>query len=251
MCENWTLDPWIWRFQASFGVLHRLGGSLDIEDRLPNPVYLKDHHHNPDLEDFRESLALAEESNFDPKMTIAMASRGRRGGVPAHEVEQRREERVEPRREDQGEQQAPAPQGPVLPPPPPVDYGVFMQGLVQSMQTQAHTQAALQAQLEAQAPVPQEHDHGGPSIMEKFKRIAPPSFKRESDPLLGESWMREIERIFRAIRCAEEDKERADVWWSSLLRTRFEDGAVEVAWDEFVRIFRAKFVLEHVQDKME
>ncbi|MQL69530.1 hypothetical protein Taro_001805 [Colocasia esculenta] len=46
--------------------------------------------------------------------------------------------------------QAPAPQGPVLPPPPPVDYGVFMQGLVQAMQTQAHTQVALQAQLEAQ-----------------------------------------------------------------------------------------------------
>ncbi|MQL75475.1 hypothetical protein Taro_007844, partial [Colocasia esculenta] len=31
-----------------------------------------------------------------------------------------------------------------------MDYGVFMQGLVQAMQTQAHTQAALQAQLEAQ-----------------------------------------------------------------------------------------------------
>ncbi|MQL93175.1 hypothetical protein Taro_025817, partial [Colocasia esculenta] len=78
--------------------------------------------------------------------------------------------RDEPRREDQGEQQAPAPQGPVLPPPPPVDYGVFMQGLVQAMQTQAHTQAALQAQLEAQqaqAPAPQA-DHGGPSIMERF-----------------------------------------------------------------------------------
>ncbi|MQL89697.1 hypothetical protein Taro_022277 [Colocasia esculenta] len=56
----------------------------------------------------------------------------------------------EPRRDEQAEQQAPAPQGPVLPPPPPVDYGVFMQGLVQAMQTQAHTQAALQAQLEAQ-----------------------------------------------------------------------------------------------------
>ncbi|MQL69475.1 hypothetical protein Taro_001752 [Colocasia esculenta] len=103
-----------------------------------------------------------------------MASRGRRG-VPARDGEQRRDE---PRREDQGEQQAPAPQGPVLPPPPPVDYGVFMQGLVQAMQMQAHTQAALQAQLEAQ--------------------------------------------------------ERADVWWSSLLRTQFEDGAVEVGWDELV-----------------
>ncbi|MQL69782.1 hypothetical protein Taro_002057 [Colocasia esculenta] len=60
-----------------------------------------------------------------------MASRGRRG-IRASEGEQRRDE---PRREDQGEQQAPAPQGPVLPPPPPVDYGVFMQGLVQAMQT--------------------------------------------------------------------------------------------------------------------
>ncbi|MQL70176.1 hypothetical protein Taro_002482, partial [Colocasia esculenta] len=105
------------------------------------------------------------ESDSEP-----MASRGRRGGVPARDDEQRREERAE--------QQAPAPQGPVLPPPPPVDYGVFMQGLVQAMQTQAHTQAALQAQLEAQ--------------------------------------------------------ERADVWWASLLRTRFEDGAIDVAWDELV-----------------
>ncbi|MQL71536.1 hypothetical protein Taro_003878 [Colocasia esculenta] len=95
-----------------------------------------------------------------------MASRGRRGGAPARDDEQRHD--------DQAEQQAPAPRGPVLPPPPPVDYGVFMQ-----------------------------------------------------------------------------DLERADVWWSSLLRTRFEDGAVDVAWDAFVRLFRAKFVPEHIQDKME
>ncbi|MQL70506.1 hypothetical protein Taro_002810 [Colocasia esculenta] len=116
-----------------------------------------------------------------------MASRGRRGGAPAREDE--------PRRDERAEQQALAPQGPVLPPPPPMDYGVFMQGLVQAMQTQAHTQAALQAQLEAQ--------------------------------------------------------ERADVWWASLLRTRFEDGAIDVAWDEFVRLFRAKFIPKHVQDRME
>ncbi|MQM08175.1 hypothetical protein Taro_041028 [Colocasia esculenta] len=95
-----------------------------------------------------------------------MASRGRRGGASAREDE--------PRRQERAEQQAPAPQGPVLPPPPPVDYGVFMQGL-----------------------------------------------------------------------------ERADVWWASLLRTRFEDGVIEVAWDEFVRLFRAKFVPEHIQDRME
>ncbi|MQM10382.1 hypothetical protein Taro_043275 [Colocasia esculenta] len=71
-----------------------------------------------------------------------MVSRGRRGGAPAREDE--------PRRDERAEQQAPVPQGPVLPPPPPVDYGVFMQGLVQAMQMQAHTQATLQAQLETQ-----------------------------------------------------------------------------------------------------
>ncbi|MQM03846.1 hypothetical protein Taro_036634 [Colocasia esculenta] len=113
-----------------------------------------------------------------------------------------------------------------------MDSGVFMQGLVQAMQTQAHTQAALQAQLEAQAQAPAQ-DHGGSPIMERFKRMTPLSFKGESDPLMAESWLRETEKIFRAIRCPDEDKERADVWWSSLLRTRFEDGAVDVAWDAF------------------
>ncbi|MQM03922.1 hypothetical protein Taro_036710 [Colocasia esculenta] len=70
--------------------------------------------------------------------------------------------------------------------------------------------------------------------------------------------MREIDKIFRDIRCAEENKVnlatyiyRADVWWSSLLRTQFEDGAVEIALNEFVWLFRAKFVLEYIQDKME
>ncbi|MQM03853.1 hypothetical protein Taro_036640 [Colocasia esculenta] len=110
-----------------------------------------------------------------------------------------------------------------------------------------------------QAQVPAQ-DHGGPSTMERFKRMLPPSFKGESDPLLAESWIREIEKIFRAIRCADEDKvtlatymlqERADVWWASLLRTRFEDGAIDVACDEFVRLIRAKFIPEHMQDRME
>ncbi|MQM21830.1 hypothetical protein Taro_054874 [Colocasia esculenta] len=160
-------SPLVKRLEASSGALLRLEGRLDIKEHLPNP--------GADI-----STSSGEIVRSDSKReyeTFVMASRGRRG-VPAREGEQRRDE---PRREDQGEQQAPAPQGPVLLPPPPVDYGVFIQGLVQAMQTQAHTQAALQAQLEAQ-----------------------------------------------------QAQERADVWWSSILRTRFEDGAVEIAWDELV-----------------
>ncbi|MQL69701.1 hypothetical protein Taro_002008 [Colocasia esculenta] len=91
----------------------------------------------------RELLGTAQGELHQASRSVwTMASRGRRGGAPAREDE--------PRRDERAEQQAPAPQGPVLPPPLPVDYGVFMQGLVQAMQTQAHTPAALQAQLEAQ-----------------------------------------------------------------------------------------------------
>ncbi|MQM17863.1 hypothetical protein Taro_050844 [Colocasia esculenta] len=73
-----------------------------------------------------------------------------------------------------------------------------------------------------------------------------------------EVWLHVVGVVFLLVRVSRGEmslgvriRERADVWWSSLLRTRFEDGAVEVGWDEFVRLFRTKFVPEHVQDKME
>ncbi|MQM11151.1 hypothetical protein Taro_044056 [Colocasia esculenta] len=98
------------------------------------------------------------------------------------------------------------------------------------MQTHAHTQAALQAQLEAQAQVPAQ-DHGGPSTMERFKRMLPPSFKGESDPLLAESWMREIEKFFRAIRCADEDKVTLATY---MLQAGGRDGAIPGRKESFV-----------------
>ncbi|MQM19876.1 hypothetical protein Taro_052887 [Colocasia esculenta] len=60
--------------------------------------------------------------------------------------------------------------------------------------------------------------------MERFKRMLPPSFKGESDPLLAESWMREIEKIFRAIRCADEDKVTLATY---MLQQDLLDGAYE------------------------
>ncbi|MQL76658.1 hypothetical protein Taro_009051 [Colocasia esculenta] len=92
-------------------------------------------------------------------------------------------------------------------------------------------------------------------MMERFRRMTPPFFKGESDPILAESWLRETEKIFRAIRCAEEERvtlatymlqEHADVWLSLVLCSQFGDGAMEVAWVEFVRLFTAKYILEHV-----
>ncbi|MQL90569.1 hypothetical protein Taro_023164 [Colocasia esculenta] len=127
----------------------------------------------------------------------AMAGRTRHSGMPIQDEE--------PRWTATEQQRVPAAQGPPAPPPPPlVDYDTFMQGLVQVMQIQAQMQAALQTQLQAQVPTPVQQDRGigGVSIMERFKRMAPPSFKGESEPLVAESWLREIDKIFRAIRCA-------------------------------------------------
>ncbi|MQM23174.1 hypothetical protein Taro_056237, partial [Colocasia esculenta] len=129
------------------------------------------------------------------------------------------------------------------------------------MQTQAQTTAALQAQVQVQAQAPaHEAVFGGVPMMERFRRMTQPFFNGECDPILAESWLRETEKIFRAIRCAEEERvtlatymvqERADVWWSSVLRTQFAEGAMEVAWTKFVRLFRAKYIPKHVQDRME
>ncbi|MQL92318.1 hypothetical protein Taro_024935, partial [Colocasia esculenta] len=123
------------------------------------------------------------------------------------------------------------------------------------------TTAALQAQVQVQAQAPaDEAVFGGVPMMERFRRMTPPFFKGESDPILAESWLRETEKIIRAIRCAEEERvtlasymlqKHADVWWSSVLRTQFGDGAMEVAWTKFVCLFKAKYIPEHVQDRME
>ena len=94
------------------------------------------------------------------------------------------------REEDLGDIKAGSQQGlPVPPPPPVVDFGVVMQGLVQVMHTQANAHAALQAQVQAQARVPPEivqRVAEGPSILKHFRRLNPPYFKRESQPLFAE-----------------------------------------------------------------
>ncbi|MQL94479.1 hypothetical protein Taro_027134 [Colocasia esculenta] len=83
-------------------------------------------------------------------------------------------------------------------------------------------------------------------MMERFKRMTPPFFKGGSDHILVESWLWETEKIFHAIWCAEEERVTLATYM-----LQFADGALEVAWAEFVHLFRAKYIPEHVQDRME
>ena len=114
-----------------------------------------------------------------------------------------------------------------------------MQGLVQVMQTQANAHAALQAQVQAQVRAPPEivqRVAEGPSILEHFRRLNPPYFKGESQPLVVEYWLWAIEKIFRTIKCEEDEKvnlatfmleEHADVWWFAVLQNQYENSTVE------------------------
>ncbi|MQL67734.1 hypothetical protein Taro_000028 [Colocasia esculenta] len=117
-----------------------------------------------------------------------MATRGCRGVGPSRGHESARASQA-PAQQAQEQTGVPLP-----PPPPPMDYGSLMQGLVHVMQTQAQTTAALQAQAPAHEAV-----FGGVPMMERFRRMTPPFFKGESDPILAESWLRETEKIFRVI----------------------------------------------------
>src|SRR5262249_25847810 len=97
----------------------------------------------------------------------------------------------------------------------------------------------------------------GEPVLDRFRRLGPPSFKGESNPDVAEGWVRAVEKIFRAIRCTEEEKvdlatftlqDDADAWWDSTFRTIFQHRA-GITWDEFLRVFREKYFPRHVRDQ--
>src|SRR5262249_43941028 len=99
----------------------------------------------------------------------------------------------------------------------------------------------------------------GGTSMDRFRRLSPPAFRGENNPEIAEYWIGEVEKIFRSIRCPEEDKvsvaaftlqDRANVWWNSALRTTFR-GRMVITWEEFLMAFREKYFPRHVRDKKE
>ena len=90
--------------------------------------------------------------------------------------------------------------------------------------------------------------------------MGPPPFKGESNPVAAETWLKEVRKVFRAINCPEEDKtrlaaymlqERAEVWWSSALRTKFQDQEDQIPWTVFEGLFLSKFIPHHMRDRLE
>src|ERR1043165_9555136 len=92
-----------------------------------------------------------------------------------------------------------------------------------------------------------------------FQRNNPPLFKGTHDPEGAQRWLKEIERIFRAIDCAEELKvrygthmlaEEADDWWVAT-RTEMKQDRIARTWAVFRRAFLRRYFPEDIRGKKE
>jgi len=96
-------------------------------------------------------------------------------------------------------------------------------------------------------------------MLETFLRNHPPTFKGGYDPDGAQTWLKEIERVFRVMQCIEVQKvrfgthmlaEEADDWWIGLLPILEQDGA-EVTWAVFNREFLDRYFPEDVRGMKE
>ncbi|KAH7569501.1 hypothetical protein JRO89_XS06G0175000 [Xanthoceras sorbifolium] len=104
---------------------------------------------------------------------------------------------------------------------------------------------------------------GGTVItLERFKKLGPPAFKGTSDPLVAEAWLKQIEKVFNAIRCPDEQKvifatfmcqDEADYLWdatSRILRTTLQEND-PITWGMFMNTFNEKYFPDLVRFRME
>jgi hypothetical protein len=99
----------------------------------------------------------------------------------------------------------------------------------------------------------------GVRMLETFLRNHPPTFKGRYDPDGAQSWLKEIERIFRVMDCSEAQMVRfgthmladeADDWWVGI-RPILEVGEEVITWAVFKREFLNRYFPEDVRGKKE
>jgi len=119
--------------------------------------------------------------------------------------------------------------------------------------------AALQVMAQA---VGQQHNasgNDGVRMLETFLRNHPPTFKGRYDPDGAQTWLKEVERIFRVMQCTDIQMMRfgthmladeADDWWVSI-RPVLENGGAAITWVVFRREFLNRYFPKDVRGKKE
>ncbi|XP_058108827.1 uncharacterized protein LOC131251850 [Magnolia sinica] len=79
-------------------------------------------------------------------------------------------------------------------------------------------------------------------LIEKFKRLKPPTFEGLSDPMEAEKWKKQIEKIFTVLGCDEEQKEQKAEEFISLEQGEMTVGQYESKFTELSRF--APFMIQ-------
>ena len=108
--------------------------------------------------------------------------------------------------------------------------------------------AALQAMAQAVLQQPNAGGNDGVRMLDTFQGNHPPTFKGRYDPDGAQTWLKEVERIFRVMQCNEAQMvrfgthmlaEEVDDWWVST-SPLLENGAEGVTWAIFRREFLSR-----------
>jgi hypothetical protein len=125
--------------------------------------------------------------------------------------------------------------------------------------------AAVAAALEAVAQAIGQQQNAGAGVnadvrmFEAFLRNHPPTFKGRYDPDGAQTWLKEIERVFRVMQCTDDQKvrfgthmlaEEADDWWVSTQTTLEQEDEV-ITWAVFRREFLNRYFPEDVRGRKE
>jgi hypothetical protein len=104
-----------------------------------------------------------------------------------------------------------------------------------------------------------EQRQGHRSNMTEFKRLTPPSFEGSTEPLVAEKWLTEMEKAFRVLKCAEEEKVNyatymlqgdAYDWWR-MEEDKHNHDPESYTWEMFKAAFYEKYFPTSVRRQKE
>ncbi|XP_011625196.1 uncharacterized protein LOC105421033 [Amborella trichopoda] len=120
----------------------------------------------------------------------------------------------------------------------------------------AMTQMMKEAMQAPSTPTPDLNDC---SLIEKFRRPAPPTFLGLGEVEKAYRWRRQIEKIFEVLQCTEEQKVRLGTFmlegdaehWLGLVKKSWEEATTEENWGNFLEAFNGKYFPDSFQERKE
>ncbi|KAL8108297.1 hypothetical protein AgCh_024666 [Apium graveolens] len=90
-----------------------------------------------------------------------------------------------------------------------------------------------------------------------FQNVNPPAFQDTTDPVIANTWIREMERAFELVQLGDDQKTpyatyflKGEViyWWDSV---KAMEANQQVSWERFKKLFLEKYYLKYMQNQME